>query len=77
MPDKLEEFLCLLAEKRDWKGIRETASAIGLPEEKLRPITLFFERFGFISFDLEGERVRINPEVLKFLDGLEGPQRSL
>jgi DNA-binding IclR family transcriptional regulator len=62
-PDKLDEFLAYLAMDGGWHSLEEVAGAIQVAKGKALVAARFFSRFGFVEFDREAGRVRIDPKI--------------
>jgi predicted transcriptional regulator len=51
----------------NWHGIDELLVKVKLNEQKLREVTEFLDKYGFIEFDHENRKVKINRDFRKLL----------
>jgi predicted transcriptional regulator len=50
-----------------WHGIDELLVTVKLTEQKFRKVTEFLDKYGFIEFDHENRKVKINRDFRKLL----------
>jgi DNA-binding IclR family transcriptional regulator len=53
----------------EWHNLDEVIEVLHLPEVNGRKILLFLREFGFVVFDKEERKVRIDREFQKFYEG--------
>jgi predicted transcriptional regulator len=51
----------------NWHGIDELLVKVKLNEQKFREVTEFLDKYGFIEFDHENRKVKINRDFRKLL----------
>ena len=66
MVSRLMLILELLSDG-NWHGIDELLVKVKLNEQKLREVTEFLDKYGFIEFDHENRKVKINRDFRKLL----------
>jgi len=62
-PDRLDEFLSYLAADGGWRSLEEAAEAIRVTRSEVLMVARFFSRFGFVEFDGEAGKVRIDRKI--------------
>ena len=62
-PGKLDELLAYLAVDGGWHSLEDVAGAIQVTKSKALVAARFHSRFGFVEFDREAGRVRIDPKI--------------
>ena len=66
MVSRLMLILELLSDG-NWHGIEELLVKVKLNEQKFREVTEFLDKYGFIEFDHENRKVKINRDFRKLL----------
>ena len=66
MVSRLMLILELLSDG-NWHGIDELLVKVKLNEQKFREVTEFLDKYGFIEFDHENRKVKINRDFRKLL----------
>jgi predicted transcriptional regulator len=51
----------------NWHGIDDLLVKVKLNEQKFREVTEFLDKYGFIEFDHENRKVKINRDFRKLL----------
>jgi DNA-binding IclR family transcriptional regulator len=50
-----------------WHGIDELLVSVKLSEQKFREVTEFLDKYGFVEFDHENRKVKVNKDFRKLL----------
>jgi DNA-binding IclR family transcriptional regulator len=66
MVSKVMLILELLSDGK-WHGIDELLVSVKLSEQKFREVTEFLDKYGFVEFDHENRKVKVNKDFRKLL----------
>ena len=66
MVSKVMLILELLSDGK-WHGIDELLVIVKLSEQKFREVTEFLDKYGFVEFDHENRKVKVNKDFRKLL----------